>query len=165
MVFGEPMLQLRRVHTDGRDWPLDIRPSFSGYSIGHWEDQDGDGHFETLVAETRAIKGPHSYDSSGAPFHRDGQTVVKERFSLDPGNRNVLYDEISVIDDALTRPVTVRRTYHREPAAWMETICGEDEHQVTIRDEHYFLSGQGYLMPTRPAQAPPDLKFFRRPQQ
>ena len=47
----------------------------------------------------------------------------------------------------------------------METICGEDEHQVKIGNEHYFLSGDGYLMPTRQDQPPPDLKFFKPPQQ
>jgi len=26
---------------------------FSGYSIGKWEDTDGDGRFDTLVVETR----------------------------------------------------------------------------------------------------------------
>ncbi len=62
---------LRRIFTDGRDWPKDIEPSFAGYSIGKWEDADGDGRFDTLVAETRAIKGPHSYEF--------------ERHSLPPG--------------------------------------------------------------------------------
>lgn len=160
MVFGEPMLQLRRIFTDGRAWPKDLEPAFSGTSIGTWQDTDGDGRYDTLVVETRGLKAPRSYDSSGAPFHKDGETIVNERFYLDRTNRDVLYDEITTIDNALTRPWTVKRTYHREAANWMETICGEDEHQVKIGSEHYFLSGDGYLMPTRPNQPPPDLKFF-----
>jgi hypothetical protein len=163
IVFGEPMLQLRRIYTDGRTWPKDIEPGFSGYSIGAWEDTDGDGRYDTLVVETRSIKGPRSYDSSGAPFHKDGETIVKERFTVDKANRNILHDEITTIDNALTRPWTVKRTYHREAAVWMETICGEDEHQVKIGNEQYFLSGDGYLMPTRPSQPPPDLKYFKQP--
>jgi hypothetical protein len=160
LVFGEPMLQIRRIHTDGRAWPANIKATFSGYSIGTWDDQDHNGLYDTLVVETRALKAPRSYDSSGMPFHKDGQTIVKERIYLDRLNPGMLHDEITTIDNALTRPWTIHRTYQREPATWMETICGEDEHQVTIGNEHYFLSGNGYLMPTRPDQPPPDLRFF-----
>src|SRR5882757_5973128 len=38
-IFG----MLRRVFTDGRAWPETIEHSYAGYSIGHWEDTDGDG--------------------------------------------------------------------------------------------------------------------------
>src|SRR5205807_20836 len=31
---------LRRIFTDGRDWPKDIEPTFAGYSIGKWIDED-----------------------------------------------------------------------------------------------------------------------------
>src|SRR4051794_22220289 len=40
----------RRIFTDGRDWPADIEPSSSGYSIGKWIDTDGDGRFDLLEA-------------------------------------------------------------------------------------------------------------------
>jgi hypothetical protein len=66
---GEPMDQLRRVRTDGRSFPEHIDPSYSGHSIGRWEDTNGDGRFDTLAIETRFIKLPRSYDSSGMPFH------------------------------------------------------------------------------------------------
>ena len=66
-----------------------------------------------------------------------------------------------MVDDALTRPWSVSRTYHRKrETAWLETICGEDEHQVKIGQEQYFLSGYGNLMPTRKDQPLPDLKNF-----
>src|SRR5215472_17610718 len=65
LLFGEPMRQLRRIYTDGRAWPSTIAPSFSGYSIGRWEGEDRHGHATDLVVETRALRGPRSYDSSG----------------------------------------------------------------------------------------------------
>jgi len=71
-------------------------------SIGKWVDEDGDGRYDVLVVETRALRGPRSYDSTGIPFHRDNQTIVKERIYLDKANSNTLYDEITVIDNALT---------------------------------------------------------------
>src|SRR5258707_12919621 len=30
------LTELRRIFTDGRDWPARIAPSFEGYSIGRW---------------------------------------------------------------------------------------------------------------------------------
>ena len=162
---GEPMLQLRRIYTDGRTWPKEIEPSFSGYSIGKWEDQDGDGRYDVLVVETRGLKAPRSYDSSGMPFHKNNQTVVHERIYLDKSNPDILRDDITVHDDALTHPWSVARAYHRQrDPNWLETICGEDEHQVKIGKEQYYLSGDGHLMPTRKDQPPPDLRYFSQPQ-
>ena len=163
LLFGEPMIQLRRIYTDGRSWPKDFDPSFSGYSIGAWQDEDGDGRYDTLVVETRGMKFPRSYDSSGMPFHKDGEAIVKERIYLDKSNPDILRDDVTVIDNALTRPWSVHRTYRRQrETSWMETICGEDEHQVKIGGEQYFLSGDGHLMPTRKGQPAPDLKYFNQ---
>ena len=162
VIQGEPMLQLRRIYTDGRSWPDDIEPSFSGYSIGKWESSEKGGPFDTLMVETRALKAPRSYDSSGIPFHKDNATIVKERIFLDERNPDILRNETTVMDNALTRPWTVTRVYHRQrDPKWLETICGEDEHQVKIGNEQYYLSGDGRLMPTRKNQPPPDLGYFK----
>ena len=161
MLFGEPMNQLRRIFTDGRDVPADVAPTTSGYSTGQWHDTDGDGRYDLLTVETRAIKGPRSYDSSGMPFHKDGKTVIRERFSLDRANPDILINETTVEDSALTRPWTVTRRYHRtRDPEWLETICNEDQHQLRIGDEDYFVSGDGFLMPTRKGQPAPDLRHF-----
>src|SRR5713226_1914119 len=62
----------RRIFTDGRDWPQEIEPTFAGYSIGRWIDQDGEGRYTTLEAETRGpFKGPRAYDATGLPLHFD----------------------------------------------------------------------------------------------
>ena len=161
MLMGEPMRQVRRILTDGSNWPAKLDNTFSGTSIGHWEDTDGDGKFDTLNVETRGMRGPRSYDSAGAPFHKDGQAVVKERIYLDKAKPDRMYDDVTVIDHALTRPWSVKRTYARERnPEWIETICGEDEHQVRVGKEDYFLSGNGFLMPTRKDQPPPKLRNF-----
>jgi hypothetical protein len=162
ILFGEPMRQLRRIYTDGRAWPATIAPSFSGYSIGKWQDDDGNGHYATLTVETRAIKSPRSFDSSGIPFHADGETVVKERIYLDKAKPGILYDEETVLDHALTRPWTVTRTYRqvRDPV-WLETICDEADPQIRIGEEDYFLTLDRVLMPTRKDQPPPDLRNFK----
>jgi hypothetical protein len=157
------MDQIRRIYTDGRNWPDKPIPSFLGYSIGQWVDEDGDGRYDALLIETRHIKGPRSYDSSGMPFHKDGQAVVKERIFLDKTNRDILHNEITTIDHALTRPWIVTRDYRRERnAIWVETICAEDNRQVRIGKENYFISADDQLMPTRKDQPPPDLKYFNQ---
>lgn len=163
MMF-EIFSALRRIFTDGRPWPDKIEHSFTGYSIGHWEDADGDGRFDTLVAETRGIKGPHSYDNSGIPFHEDEQAVVKERIYSDQANPNVLHAEITTIDNALTRPWTVKRSYRRSPSkepVWSEYVCAENNRHVQIGPENYVIAADGHLMPTRKNQAPPDLRHFQ----
>jgi hypothetical protein len=152
---------LRRIYTDGRTWPDTIAPSFSGYSIGRWQDQDGDGRYGTLVVETRGLKGPRTLDSSGMPLHADNQTVITERLFSDKANANVLHDEITTIDHAFTRPWTVTKNYRRaRKAVWFEYVCEEGNQEVIIGKENYAVSGDGYLMPLKKNQPPPDLRYF-----
>jgi hypothetical protein len=157
------MNEFRRVFTDGRKWPDDIEPSYTGYSIGHWEDTDGDGKYDTLVVETRGMKGPRTFDASGMPLHKDNETVVKERIHLDKANPDILHDEVTTTDHALTRPWTVTQSYRRERnPVWTEYVCAENNQQVIIGTESYTVSEDGYLKPTRRDQPPPDLRYFNR---
>ena len=136
----------RRIYTDGRDWPKEIEPTLMGYSIGKWLDTDGDGVYDTLEVESRGFKGPRHYDASGLPLHHDNQSVFTERIHLDKADKNVMRNEITVIDHALTRPWTVTRGYERNPdpkPQWSEFICAEGNSHIAIGKENYFLSGDG----------------------
>jgi hypothetical protein len=156
----------RRVYTDGRDWPKEIEPTYQGYSIGKWLDEDGDGRYGVLEVETRGpFKGPRVYDATGLPLHSDNQSIFKERIYLDKANPNMLHDEITVIDHALTRPWTVDKRYRRnaEPQpVWPEYACGENNAHIRVGTESYYLSADGFLMPARKDQAPPDLRYFKQ---
>jgi hypothetical protein len=155
----------RRIYTDGRDWPkdADLQPTFLGYSIGQWVDEDRDGRYETLEVETRAMKGPRSFEASGIPLHEDNLTIVKERIHLDRASPDILLDDITTIDNALTRPWTVTKKYRREHSPiWYQNDCSEDNHHVTIGKENYFLGAAGELMPAKKDQLPPDLKYFKQ---
>jgi hypothetical protein len=157
--------QPRRVFTDGRDWPMTIEPTFAGYSIGRWIDTQGSGRYDLLEVETRSFKGPRVYDTTGLPLHYDNQSIFKERIHLDKADPNILHDEITVIDHALTRPWTVDKRYVRNAdplAEWPESICPEYNAQVFIGKNNYYLSADGFLMPARKGQAPPDLKYFNQ---
>lgn len=157
--FGET----RRVYTDGRDWPHTFKPSFDGYSIGKWVDVDGDGRFDVLEIETRGFKGPRLIDQTGMPLHADNQTIVKEQIFLDRENPNRLHDRITTVDHAYTRPWTVTRDYARlAKPVWTETNCMAENTYVWIGHETYFISLDGFLMPTKKNQAAPDLKYFEQ---
>jgi hypothetical protein len=164
-IIGELFNFVRRIYTDGRDWPADIKPTYAGYSIGKWADSDGDGRYDTLVIETRGMKNPHSYDSSGVPFHRDQRAVLFERIHQDKDNPDMLRDDVTAVDNALTRPWSVTRSYRKvpPPAIWTETQCTENNHHVLIGKENYVLSGDGHLMPARKNQRTPDLRYFGVP--
>jgi len=151
----------RRIYTDGRDWPRNAEPTFMGYSIGTWSG-DASGRYDVLEVETRNMKGPRTYDTSGLPLHKDNRTVVKERIFLDKADNDLLHDEITTIDDALTRPWTVDKRYRRErDVVWVENVCNEYNPHVAIHNEIYYLSADGYLMPAKKDQLPPDLRYFK----
>jgi len=156
----------RRIFTDGRDWPKDIQPSYSGYSIGRWIDTEGNGRYDTLVAETRGFKGPRSYDATGLPLHYDNQSIFLERLHRDKADAGILHDETTVIDHALTRPWSVDKRYVRNQKPrleWNEAYCvTEDTALIEIGKEYYYKSADGRLMPTKKNQPPPDLTFFKQ---
>ncbi len=164
-VLIEHIHDSRRIYTDGREWPKDVEATFAGYSIGKWSDTTNSGHYDLLEVETRNLKGPRVYDSTGLPFHKDNATVINERIYLDKTDVNLLHDDITVTDHALTRPWTANKTYRRGKDArpvWQESICAEGNHHVRIGNEDYFLNEDGSLMPIRKDQAPPDLRYFKQ---
>jgi hypothetical protein len=157
----EYLQMFRRIYTDGREFPEDTDTSFMGYSIGKWVDTDGDGRFDELHVETRFLKSPRAFDASGIPLHPDGKTIVHERFYQDKDKPDVLHDEVTTIDNALTRPWTMTKHYNRvRNPIWVEAICSENNDHIRIGDETYMRSADGLLMPAKKGQKPPDLKYF-----
>jgi hypothetical protein len=159
-VFQEAFA--RRIHTDGAAMPESEPPSFQGYAIGKWIDEDGDGTYDVLEVETQNFKGPRVLESSGLPLHQDNETVVKERIYLDKANADILHDDITTIDHAFTHPWTVHKTYVRErKPRWAEYSCQPPDNAVFIGLDEYRLSADNKLMPMRPGQPPPDLRYFK----
>jgi hypothetical protein len=158
----------RRIFTDSRPWPAEIEPSYAGYSIGQWIDEDGGGRFNLLEVETRGpFKGPRAYDATGLPLAFDNMSVFKERIYLDKNDSNILHDMITVFDHALTRPWTADKRYRRSAnprPIWREDSCLENNANIVIDKENYWLSADHLLMPTKKNQAPPDLRYFKQSQ-
>ena len=118
-----------------------------------------------LEVETRNFKGPRNYEPSGIPLHEDNESIIKERMYISKNNPDTLMNEITTVDHALTRPWKVVKEYRREKnVEWHEDLCTENNNHVTIGKEIYFMSADGYLMPAKKDQAPPDLRYFTRTQ-
>jgi hypothetical protein len=162
VLFELVVYSTRRIYTDGRDWPKDEDPTFAGYSIGNWVDSDGDGRYDVLEVETRNMKGPRTFDTTGIPLHEDNQTVIKERFYLDKADPNLLHVEMTTYDHALTRPWSATKDYRRQAKVfWVDSNCAEGNNHVAVGKEDYLFSGDGYLMPVKKDQPPPDLRYFK----
>jgi hypothetical protein len=162
-ILIEYLTMLRRIYTDGRDFPKEFPASFMGYSIGHWVDTDGDGRYDQLEIETRNLKNPRAFDSSGIPLHADAETVIKEKIYADKANPDVLHDEVTTIDHALTRPWTVVKNYNRvRNEIWVESICQENNDHLKIGNDVYMRSADGFLMPAKKGQPAPSLKYFEK---
>jgi len=141
-------------------------PLFLGYSIGTWLDTTGSGRFNTLEVETRGLKGPRVFDATGIPLHADNETVIKERIYLDKASADLLHDDITTIDHALTRPWLVQKTFGRvksdKPIWFGHSVCNEGNAHVGIGNEVYYLGAGGLLMPAKKDQPPPDLRYFKQ---
>ncbi len=152
-IYADWESQVRRVYTDERAWPDYILPEFNGYSIGAWRDENSDGSYDTLVIETRGIKGPRSIDSTGVVLHENDKTVVFEEIrQLDA---TTLENRITTIDDAFTAPWTINQHYNHvtENILWVEYVCAEGNRHIKLGDEWYFLNDEaGILEPTREGQ-------------
>jgi len=82
------------------------------------------------------------------------------------GVRNFIGATALVAALPLTRPWVVNQTYRRvviDKRLWFpHEVCGEGNNHVGIGKENYFVNGDGYLMPTKKAQPPPDLRYFKK---
>jgi hypothetical protein len=163
ILYESQMAGPRRIYTDGRPWPKDPDPTFTGTSIGQWIDSTGNGRYDVLEVETRALRGPRVFDASGLPFHADNESVFKERIYLDRNNPSLMHNEITTYDHALTRPWTAIKNYRRaKDVLWVENNCTENNNHVAAGREDYMVSADGFLMPVRKGQPAPDLRYFAK---
>jgi hypothetical protein len=98
-------------------------------------------------------------------MHDDNQTVITERIQLDKANPDLLHVEMTTFDHALTRPWSVTKNFRRLPTVvWSDNNCSEHNEHVFIGPQDYLISADGYLMPVRKGQLPPDLRYFKEVQ-
>jgi hypothetical protein len=132
MIF-ELHNDVRRIYLDGRAPPSGLRPTWMGYSVGHWE---GDA----LVVRTASIR-------DGEPTYPHGpRLVVTERLRLiqDKDGKTMLEDELTIDDpDTYSAPFKVSNYFRQRPGVEVgEYFCSEDLWQQN-------LSGDGGKIPWR----------------
>jgi hypothetical protein len=108
----------RQIFTDGRPFPDDPNPAWTGYSVGRWK---GD----TLVVETRGFRDDLWIDSGGSPMS-DAATMI-ERISRPSFGR--LEIELTIDDPKnYTRPFTVSLAQNFAPdTELVDEFCLENE--------------------------------------
>ena len=117
VVLHEYNASYRQIFFDGRGFPEDMVPAWSGYSVAHW---DG----ATLVVESRGFRDDNWLDTTGNPM--TAAATVLERIRRP--NFGSLEIEVTVNDPkAYTRPWTV--TMHQKAVLdteMLDLICLEN---------------------------------------
>jgi len=70
IIITETLHEFRFIHMNGKPKPADFKPSYFGYSVGHWE---GD----TLVVETTGLNGYTQVDEEGRPKSSDMRVIER----------------------------------------------------------------------------------------
>ena len=125
LIYYEFQHLVRQIHTDGREHPKDLVPTWMGDSIGKWE---GD----TLVVDTTGFNEQTWIDNTGRP-HSDALHVVERLRRVSPG---VLQLDITIDDlKAYVKPWMTQRLFDLKPG-WeiSESICEENNPYLTAPD-------------------------------
>jgi hypothetical protein len=117
IMISQEDREVRHVYL-GQSHPKNIKPTYSGHSVGHW---DGD----TLVIDTIGYNGKGQLDEMGNP-HSD-QLHVVERWSKS-ADGNTLTAEFTITDPVYyTRAFTKTRQWRRSPGTRIADYdCGEN---------------------------------------
>lgn len=112
---GDPPQQ---IYLDGRRFPAELEPSWTGYSTGRW-----DGN--TMVVETVGVKVASNLDIAGHP-RSEAMKVTQRYHRRDFGHMDL---EVTFDDPKYyTRPFSVKTVMHLLPDSdVLEYVCAENE--------------------------------------
>jgi hypothetical protein len=119
--------EARFVYTDGRKPPANVKRSWNGYSVGHWEGA-------MLVVDTTAIR-PGTDMFYGFPGGTEQRVI--ERFKRISDAK--MQSDTTVIDPtALSKPYTFTRTYTRTPFPISEEVCLQNNRDLARAPKQQF---------------------------
>jgi hypothetical protein len=122
VMSNEIMHQSRFIHMDGKPVPADVKPTYFGYSVGHWEGDD-------LVVETTAINGFTPVDEEGRPKSAH-MRVVEHWRKVAP---NMLENTFTIYDpETYTRPWSGRAQYAWAPQLRLNEYVCEENNRNTL---------------------------------
>ncbi len=128
VVLAEFLTQTRRVFLNEKMPPLaEIKPTYNGYSVGHWEGN-------TLVIQTLGVR----EDTKFFNFPHSPNMVITERLRLTAPN--LLENRVKIDDPSiLAQPYEFTYGYKKDPDyKIMEYIC-DDNRSVVGEDGTYGL--------------------------
>jgi hypothetical protein len=117
VILYESRTIYRQIYTDGRPLPKNPKPTWNGYSVGHWEGDD-------FVVESNGFNGKGWLDTNGHPT--TDALHVTERFRRhDFGHMDI---QITIDDPkAYTKPWTVTEAFRLLPdTELLEYVCNEN---------------------------------------
>lgn len=120
VVLAEFLTQTRRIYLNEELPPLkDIKPSYNGYSVGHWE---GD----TLVVKTVGVR----EDARFYDFPHSRNMVITERLHLTAPD--MLENRVKIADPTvLQQPYEFTYGYKKDPTyRMMEYICDDNRNVI-----------------------------------
>jgi hypothetical protein len=141
-MLAELDMQVRRIYTDGREFPEGYVTSRMGYSIGRWEG-------ETLVIETRLLgeylmrQWPRTENTVITErvyrANRNELEVVRNGFPPESDSNDLLVFEMTVTDDALYKePQRITMYYQRiAEDQFLEYDCIAGVWEAALRGETY----------------------------
>jgi len=154
IIYERP--DVRYIYTDGRPFPPDdeLWPTFEGYSIGHWE---GD----TLVVQTKSIKGGIPIDRSGTVFSDEASCLERIRKIDD----KTLQSDITIEDPiAFTKPWQMVHRYIKRDEQYprMENVSSlENQRNPLVNGQTTVLLGD--KTPDLSSPYPEEIRRFAVP--
>ena len=118
VLLYEVNASYRQIFLDGRPFPQDMNPAWTGYSVGRW---DGD----TLVVETRGFRDNLWIDMQGSPMSDAAKMTERIRRT----NFGTLQIALTIDDPkTYTKPFTVNLVQTLEPDTELaDEFCLENE--------------------------------------
>ena len=114
VILYEAFGMVRRIYMDGRELPDYLPPALSGYSVGHWEED------ELVINTTRVAPGL----LTGGGLRQYGDVLAVERFRLrDDGQ--VLEAEVTITaPETFSTPWVRSFTWELDPGGMIyESVC------------------------------------------
>jgi len=103
----------------GGTHPANLKPSWFGDSIGHYENGD------TLVVDTIGLQAKNSYIDNFRTPHTEKLHVV-ERFTVSPDGKSMTAIVKVEDPDTFNEPLTLRNVWRRNTVTIEESVCAED---------------------------------------
>ena len=151
----------RRIFTDGRDWPKEMDQNFNGLSIGN-------GSIRAAMAATPRSRSRRAASRGRAPTRPAASASTRTTSGHQGAHLPRPADNNSCSTRSRRRPradpaLDVLKKIQARPRSRPDldfNDCAENNHHVFIGNDNYFVSEDGFLMPVKKGQQPPDLRYF-----